>query len=168
MELRAHRAAPSQCSAIAQGAARFRPGTKNRQIGQAGARAKNPFIEYDLREKRLNQAALAQLAELLRAGPCLACAHRRYRLKEWTRCVTCQERKWLQEDSGFLEQRREDLRLGAMLNQLNIQTLCCKRPSNGHCQVFLWNLSCPGACKTLPLDLDNSFAGGLLWQSATS
>ncbi|CAE7413915.1 unnamed protein product [Symbiodinium pilosum] len=53
---------------------------------KAGARAKNPFIEYDFREKRLNQ-----------------------------------ERKWLQEDSSFLEQRREELRFGALLNQLNIQ-----------------------------------------------
>ncbi|CAE7221886.1 unnamed protein product [Symbiodinium natans] len=49
-------------------------------------RDKNPFIEYDVREKRLNQ-----------------------------------ERKWLQEDSHFLEQRREELRLGSLLNQLNIQ-----------------------------------------------
>jgi len=61
-----------------------RPRSAARRKG--GARAKNPFIEYDVREKRLNQ-----------------------------------ERKWLQEDSRFLEQRREELRLGALLNQLNIQ-----------------------------------------------
>ncbi|CAE7222787.1 unnamed protein product [Symbiodinium sp. CCMP2592] len=61
-----------------------RPRSAARRKG--GARAKNPFIEYDVREKRLNQ-----------------------------------ERKWLQEDSRFLEQRREELRLGALLNQLNLQ-----------------------------------------------
>jgi len=52
---------------------------------KVGLRAKNPFIEYDVREKRLNQ-----------------------------------ERKWLQEDTRFMEQRREELRLGALMNQLNI------------------------------------------------
>lgn len=50
-------------------------------------RDKNPFIEYDAREKRLNQ-----------------------------------ERKWLQEASGFMEQRRDELRLGALMNQLNIRS----------------------------------------------
>eukprot|EP00435_Cladocopium_sp_Y103_P062735 s54_g24.t1 len=50
-------------------------------------RDKNPFIEYDAREKRLNQ-----------------------------------ERKWLQEASGFMEQRRDELRFGALMNQLNIRS----------------------------------------------
>ncbi|CAJ1403328.1 unnamed protein product [Effrenium voratum] len=49
-------------------------------------RAKNPFIEYDAREKRLNQ-----------------------------------ERKWLQEAPDHMEQRRTDLRLGALLRHLDVR-----------------------------------------------
>eukprot|EP00434_Breviolum_minutum_P026804 symbB.v1.2.023690.t1/scaffold2188.1/size86315/5 len=57
-----------------------------RRKGNRGT-AKNPFIEYDAREKRLNQ-----------------------------------ERKWLQEAVGFMEQRRDELRFGALMNQLNIRS----------------------------------------------
>lgn len=60
----------------------LRPNAK-RKAGAAAARARNPFIEYEDREKRL-----------------------------------AQERQWLQEDSVYLDERKEDLRHGAKMRQL--------------------------------------------------
>eukprot|EP00913_Durusdinium_trenchii_P007912 g7422.t1 len=57
------------------------------QLRRKGPRPKNPFIEYDAREKRLNQ-----------------------------------ERKWLQEASGFLEQRRNELRQSAKMKHLDLRS----------------------------------------------
>lgn len=51
----------------------------------ASAKARNPFIEYDVREKRIGQ-----------------------------------ERKWLQEDSTYLKGKKEDLKFGTLMNNMDI------------------------------------------------
>lgn len=59
----------------------------NRRVHSAARdKARNPFIEYEDREKRLMR-----------------------------------ERRWLQEDSDYLEAKKEDLRHGTLLNHLSLQ-----------------------------------------------
>eukprot|EP00440_Ansanella_granifera_P051024 gb/GFBE01055305.1/.p1 GENE.gb/GFBE01055305.1/~~gb/GFBE01055305.1/.p1 ORF type:complete len:371 (+),score=54.92 gb/GFBE01055305.1/:1-1113(+) len=64
---------------------RARGGAAEKAKKAAAARARNPFIEYDDREKRLSR-----------------------------------ERKWLQEDSTYLNGRKQELKHGTLMNHLNI------------------------------------------------